>query len=195
MADPLGPDDPFARGIVPPARNPFEEAEFRWPFLRDIPHIYSQVPGRTNLEAWPPLETGSPDYPRPRGLPQGYFGIEIFDRSIRPEDVLGDVVSHGLRFTDPTIAQIYDDFAASVTPEQEDRLREQYQWSIDNEGEQRSYTDWRELAGLPSFFRGYPFKQWGDSEEPPDAIWQRDYTAEQRELLDRMMRYLNGLGR
>jgi hypothetical protein len=175
-----------------PAPDPWAEAEKQWPYIKSIPHIYSQVPGRTNLEAWPPTESGTPAYPRPKSLPEGQFGIEIFDRNIRPLDVLGDVVSHGTRFSDPKVRDYYQQFERSITPQQEARLRENYAWEREHYGERRPYATWRSISGLPSFFRGYAFRQTGDYTGSWEQF-QQAYTPGQRALLDQMMQYIGTL--
>lgn len=141
----------------------------------------------------------SPGFYRPKEIPMNQFGVSISNRSIRPIDVLGDVVSHGMRFSDPTIKAIYDQFAQSITPWQEKRLRDQYQWDREKEGEKRSYGDWRNETGLPGYFRAYPFQQWQKSEDPgeedrtQEQVGRMFYTGEQIQFLDQMMRYLGKL--
>jgi len=162
------------------------QAQQQWPILNrpELSYKYSLQPNRGFLEAWPPGETGTSDRPRPSDFPATGYGIEIYNPQTRPIDVLGDVTSHFLVNTDPTIKDYYQRFQSSLTPEQEARLKEQYQHAQRHEGEKRPYAQWRELTGMPGYFRGYPFKQW------PDAFNQRAYTPEQRTMLDQMMSYL-----
>jgi hypothetical protein len=170
--------------------DPFGAAVEKWPFLAQYPHVYSNVPGRTNLESWPIGESGTKEYPRPQGLPPDKFGLEIFDRNIRPDDVLADAVSHGMRFDDNAVRLAYDRFSQSITPQQEGILRRQYQWYRLNSGEVRPYDAWRSMSGLPGMFRGYAFNQWGDADDP-NWYAMNWYTPEQRTLLDEMMQNLN----
>jgi hypothetical protein len=178
--------------------DPYAEAVKRWPFLARYSHVYSSVPGRTNLEAWPPGETGTTDYPRPEGLPPDQFGIEIFDRHIRPDDVLGDVVSHGMRFDDPTVKSTYERFGRSLTQQQQRHLWEQFHYAQLYEGERRNFGEWMAMAGLPGMFRGYAFRQGrgrdpSDKANDPNWVALHMYTPEQRTMLDEMMQYLNNL--
>jgi hypothetical protein len=171
-------------------RDPFALARKQYPWIANIPHVYHTVPGRRNLEAWPPGEPGTVDYPRPTELPLDQFSLEIFDRSIRPEDVMGDIVSHGTRFSDETVRNMYAQFAASITPQQERMLQQQYAWSRENDEERRPYAHWREQSGLPAHFRGYTFQQTGDFPGTFEELANRYYTGDQRNLLDALNQYL-----
>lgn len=139
--------------------------------------------GGNVLEFWPPGEPGSSDYARPSGLDLGAPGVEVGPKA-RPIDILADVVSHHLVNTDPGLKRAYSTFVNSVTPEQEQMLRNQYQYAKQSFGEKRNFDTWKEVSGLPAFFRGYPFQQW------PAEFNQRAYTPQQTQLLDAMMRYL-----
>ena len=176
---------------VYPPRDPMAEAQFRWPFLKSVPYKYSTVPWRTNLESWPPGETGTHSYPRPKEIPPGQFGLEIFDRGIRAGDVLADYVSHGMRFSDPKIKDYYERFGHSLTQDQHRTLQEQYAWARRNEGERRPYPHWLEHSGMPALFRGYAFKQLGDYMGSPEKFNQHYYTEQQRQMIDEMMNYIN----
>jgi hypothetical protein len=165
------------------------DAQKQWPILNrpDIHYRYNlqakNTPG--GLEAWPPGETGTPDRPRPSDFPSDAYGIEIYNpKTTRPLDVLGDVTSHFLVNTDPTIKDYYQRFQQSLSPDQHARLQEQYRHSQRHEGEKRPYDLWLKQSGMPAYFRGYPFKQW------PDSFNQKAYTPEQRKMLDEMMTYL-----
>jgi hypothetical protein len=168
------------------APNVFAQAQQQYPILnnRDILYKFSPSQRPEQLEAWPPQETGTPDSPRPSEFPVGKYGIEVYNPQTRPIDILGDVVSHFLVNTDPRIKDYYSRFSASISPQQEARLRDQYQWSRLHEGERRTYDEWRSASGLPAYFRGYPFQQWS-----PEFV-QGAYTPEQRSMLDDMMNYL-----
>ena len=163
------------------------QAQKQWPILNrpDLHYKYSlQSNPQDYLEAWPPGETGTPDRPRPSDFPASGYGIEIYNRNTKPLDVLGDVTSHFLVNTDPTIKSYYQRFQQSLTPEQEQRLQEQYRHAQQHEGEKRPFAQWRQQSGMPAYFRGYPFKQW------PDDFNAKAYTPEQRKMLDQMMTYL-----
>lgn len=151
-----------------------------------VGYTYNPKPGPNMLESWPSGEPGSPDNPRPSALPMGQFGVEVNKPETSNLDILGDVTSHKLVKDDPNMTGYYRNFDRSISPDQEEMLHGQYAHAQEHEGEKRPYPDWREAAGLPAFFRGYPFKQW------PDAFNQKHYSPEQRQLLDEMMQKLQG---
>jgi hypothetical protein len=140
-------------------------------------------PGTTNmLETWPAGEEGTPDYARPEDLPLDQTGIEVNSSQVQPKDIVGDLASHDMAQNDPNMTGYYREFERSLTPEQHARLRDQYQWAQQNEGEQRPYEDWYQASGLPAYFRGGAFKQWDN----PDQY----YTPEQTHEQGRMLQYL-----
>ena len=155
-----------------------------FPILNKIPFsmIMNQKPNLGYLEFWPPDEPGTPEVPRPQAFAPGTMGLEIYNPSTRPIDVMGDIASHHLVKTNPKMRDYYQQFQSSLTPEQQMRLQTQYAHSQKNEGEQRSFEQWKEQTGLPGYFRGYPFKQWDNPEQL--------YTPEQMKMFDEMMQYL-----
>jgi hypothetical protein len=164
-------------------------AEQQYPVLKNLGIVYKSSPGKggsNKLEFWPPGEPGAPNAPRPEDIPLHKPGVEIYDPNIGPLDVLGDVVSHHMIHSDPTIAKIYQNFGASLMPDQRQRLQQQYEHARQNEGETRDYPAWESSAGLPAYFRGYPFQQW------PAEFNAQAYTPDQRKSLDGMMDYLRG---
>jgi hypothetical protein len=166
-----------------------DQARQQYPILNKEEIQYKVSPGRSDsnmLESWPPDEPGDENYKRPGEFPLDKFGIEVFSEKTRPIDILADVVSHRLINTDPKIKEFYSDFKNSITPHQEEILRDQYEHAKEHEGEKRPYEQWKEMTGLPAFFRGYPFQQW------PDDFNKRAYTPEQLKKLDAMMDYLRG---
>ena len=163
----------------------FAQAKTQWPVLNN-PNIYYKYTPRSGenvpyLEAYPPGEGGAPDSPRPSQFPMDKYGIEVYKQTTRPIDVLGDVVSHFLRNTDPTVKKYYSDFERSLTPDQTARLHQQYQYETQR-GEKRPYDEWYQQSGLPAYFRGYAFQQW------PDA--HKYYTQDQIQMFNQMMQYL-----
>jgi hypothetical protein len=165
-----------------------DQAREQYPILKGVDLGYTENPNNSGnyLEFWPPGETGDDKYPRPQALPMEKPGLEINRSDTRPIDVLGDVVSHHLVNTDPKISQYYQQFKGSLTPDQNDILREQYQRAQQHEGEKRPYDQWAETAGLPAYFRGYAFQQW------PAEEASKYYTPEQLGRFDEMMGYLKG---
>ncbi len=164
----------------------FERAQQQYPYLadKDIAYKYSPQQGRGFLEFYDPQETGSPEYPRPRELPLGKVGIEVFDPETRPIDILADYVSHYGVNNDPFLAQLYQQFIGSINAEQRQRLQKQYQYYQQHPEyrEQRPYEKWEEISGIPGYFRGYTFNQWDNPQEK--------YTPQQIEILDQVRKYL-----
>ena len=163
-----------------------ETAQKEYPYLsgKDIAYKYSPQQGRGFLEFYDPQETGSPEYPRPKELPLGKVGIEVFDPKTKPIDILADYVSHYAVEQDPYLAKQYEQFSGSMGPEQRQRLQEQYQYYQQHPDykEQRPYQEWEKASGIPGYFRGYTFNQWPDS--------SKMYTPEQLNTLNAVKKYL-----
>ena len=164
----------------------WEQAQQEYPRLRSQQVSYKRTPrqGAEKLEAWPPQEPGSRERPRPKEFPIDRYGVEVYSQQTRPIDVLGDVVSHFMVNSDPTIKDIYNRFSSSLTSQQMDRLMSQYKWSQAHERERRDFTQWMTSSGLPAYFRGRPFQQW------PERGTENWYTPQQLQMFDEMMRYL-----
>lgn len=164
----------------------FETAQQEYPYLanKDIAFKYSPQQGRGFLEFYSPEETGSPEFPRPKEIPLGKVGVEVFDPKTRPIDILADYVSHHGVEADPYLAQQYQQFIASMTPEQQQRLLEQYQYYQQHPEykEDRPFEDWKKASGLPGYFRGYTFNQWENAKDL--------YTPQQIQALDLVRKYL-----
>jgi hypothetical protein len=164
----------------------FEAAQKEYPYLagKDIAYKYSPQQGRGFLEFYDPQETGSPEYPRPKELPLGKVGIEVFDPKTKPIDILADYVSHYGVEQDPYLVQQYQQFAGSMSPEQRQRLQQQYQYYQQHPEykEQRPYQEWEKASGMPGYFRGYTFNQWDNPQEM--------YTPQQIQMLDQVRKYL-----
>lgn len=164
--------------------NLFQQAQQQYPMLKglDLQYKESFGKGKGFLEYWPAKEIGSPEYPRPKEFPLGKHGLEVYDPKTRPIDIMGDVASHFLIHDDPKMASYFDEFKQSLTPEQQGRLKEQYQYAKQSEGEKRPYEQWLESSGLPGYFRGYAFQQWDNAKEL--------YTPDQIKMFDSMVQYL-----
>ena len=165
----------------------FEKAQKEYPYLadKDISYKYSPQGGRGFLEFYDPKETGSPEYPRPKELPLGKVGIEVFDPKTKPIDILADYVSHYGVQKDPYLSERYKQFSGSMNPEQQKRLQEQYKYYQEHPQykEQRPYAEWEKASGMPGYFRGYTFNQWDNPKEM--------YTPQQLQVLDQVRKYLN----
>lgn len=161
-----------------------EQAQAEYPILRGLGLGYKYNPGGGSgyLEFWPGDESGTPERPRPSEFPLGKAGVEVYDPTTRPIDIMGDVASHHLIYQDSTVAQTYQQFEQSLTAKQKQQLQKQYQHAQEHEGEQRPYDAWYQHSGLPGYFRGYAFQQWPNANEL--------YTKDQLKLFDDLMQYL-----
>jgi hypothetical protein len=72
-----------------------EQARQEFPRLKelDIGYKYTPTEDRGFIEFYPEDEPGSPDFPRPKELPMGKPGIEVYNPKTRPIDVAGDIAS------------------------------------------------------------------------------------------------------
>jgi hypothetical protein len=188
--DDLLPETDQSAAVAPPAApdsgDLLEQAKRDYPILAAPGFQMTQSPphGDNKLEFWPAGEEGTADRPRPKAFDLGKPGIEVFDKGVRPVDIMGDVASHYLKDNDPVVSQAYKSFESSLTPQQQSTLRDQYQWAQQNEGEKRPFDEWAKTVGLPAAFRGYLFDQW------PKDFNDKFYTPEQRSELDKVMQYL-----
>ncbi len=162
----------------------WNQAQQEYPILKGLGLAYKYNPGGGTgfLESWPANEVGTPEHPRPPEFPIGQQGLEVYDPKTRPIDMIGDATSHFMIDSDPTIAQHYNTFQQFLEPWQHKILQEQYAYHQQNYGEKRPYEIWKELTGIPGYFRGYPFQQWENSENM--------YTPQQLQNFDSMMRFL-----
>jgi hypothetical protein len=156
----------------------FENAKKEYPYLadKDIAFDYAPGQGRGFLEFYSPEETGSPEYPRPQNIPLGRVGVQVFDPKT--------YVSHYGVENDPYLSERYQQFQQSFTPEQQQRLQEQYAYYQQHPEykESRPYEEWLKASGMPGYFRGYTFNQWDDAKDM--------YTPEQLKTLDAVRSYL-----
>lgn len=195
MGFPAAPSSQSGPPMGYPKPNLLDQARAQYPVLKGQDYGYTEnfKPNAGYLEHWDPGDPGmAPNSPtsldalRPAALPMNKHGLEIRDPNTRPIDILGDIASHHLRFTDPVVKGAYDKLQGSMTPDQQNILQDQYQYAQKNEGETGSYDDWKDRAGMPGFFRGYTFQQW------PKEFNDKAYTPEQRSSLDGLMGYLKG---
>lgn len=140
--------------------------------------------GGNMLESWPVGEPGAADYQRPSQLPIDQFGVQVFDQNTTPRDLAADVVSHYAVQNDPALSGDYQAFAKTFgTPEGQDRLRQDYSYARQNEGERRPMNDWASIDRIPAYMRAYVFSQW------PNA--DKAFSPEQKVILDRIKAYVN----
>jgi hypothetical protein len=156
----------------------FDKAQKEYPYLqgKDISFAYTPTPNETRqLEFYPPEETQRPAY-----IPSGRPGIEVFNPNVKPIDILGDYVSHYAVQNDPRLKEMYGQFQQSIDPA---TMQQRYQYHQQNFGEQRPYEQWLQQTGLPEYFRGYTFNQWGDNAA-------QMYTPQQLNILNQIRNYL-----
>lgn len=171
MAEDISNDDVMGQML-------FEKAKAEFPYLKDkdVAFAYTPIPDESRfLEFYSPEETKRPKY-----LPAGKVGIEVFSPKVRPIDILGDYVSHYGVQNDPELAKLYSGFKQTVP---DTTMRERYAYHQQKLGEKRPYEDWLEISGMPEYFRGYTFNQWGENAK-------QMYTPEQLQYLDKIRQYL-----
>jgi len=196
MGNMTGYQSPILQQAMDKAKEPnrYEKALEMYPKLSSVPIAYKEsLTDKTDvpyLEFWPQKEEGSPDRPRPKDIDINKLGVEVYKPTTRPEDVAGDIVSHHMVNTDPTLKKIYSEFEKSLDDNQKKDLKRQYTEEVirmkqENPKEQTpTYKEWYERSGLPSYFRGYTFGQW-----KPDEI-KESYRPNQLQLLDKVNEYL-----
>ena len=142
------------------------------------------------LEFYPPGESDSFN----KAVP----AVEIFDKSMGPKAVMGELFSHYLPKVDPNFAAVRGKFLQSLTPSQkENMLRPDYEESqrraegLNPEersfmlnGDSQSFDQWLNSTGGDAYFRGYSTGQY-----PADS-----YTPEQKQMLDGLMQTITGKG-
>jgi len=196
MGDQSGLQNPLAQQAMERAKEPnrYEKALKMYPKLSSVPIAYKEsLTDKTDvpfLEFWPQKEEGSKDRPRPKDIDINKLGVEVYKPTTRPEDVAGDIVSHHMVNTDPTLKKIYSDFEKSLDDNQKKDLKRQYADEVirmkqeDPKERTPTYKEWYERSGLPSYFRGYTFGQW-----KPQEI-KEAYRPDQLQLLDKVNEYL-----
>jgi len=175
---------------IPSMLTLLDRAQQQYPILRDKGILFTDTPNTQTgnmLEAWPPDETGDPSYPRPKEFPMGQYGIQNFSPETTPNDVAGDVVSHFLVNSDPALKPLYEQFTKTFdTPEGQDRLRQDYSYARQNEGERRPMKDWAQADRIPAYLRGRVFKQF------PEKAQTGAYTPDQIQILDQIQALIQG---
>lgn len=167
---------------------PVAAAEQQYPVIKSlgVQSVTTPMPGDNRmLEFWPPGEPGDAQYPRPKELAIDKPGVQIINSDTKPSDVAADIISHYMVEKDPKLKVMYQQFADTFkTPEGQARLKQDYEWAKQNEGEKRSFEDWASITRIPDYFRGYLFKQW------PEKAYSQMYSKGQLGLLDQMGSYL-----
>ena len=189
----LARDAEIVNALAPESRsnsNPYIDSLMRkamqdYPFLSQHKPVVITNPdqGFGFAQTYSPEETGKPlgdgTFSRPKELPMGQLGIEIY----RPDafthhDLAGEVLH-----VDPYAREISDKLAKTWSPEQLKNLREHaldYQATLD---EGRPEADAVRNA-TDSAVRGYAVNQW-----PEEVNTSFEYQPVQRALLESLKNY------
>ncbi len=154
-----------------------------YPFISQHKPVVITGTGEGFAETYPPEETGRPlpggGFSRPKDLPMGQLGIEIY----RPDafthhDLAGEVLH-----VDPYAREISDKLATTFDPKQLEILKREaldYQHSLDTgQDEKRAIQN-----ATDSAVRGYVVNQW-----PEEVNRQFEYSPVQRALLESLKNY------
>jgi hypothetical protein len=151
-------------------------SKFPWTSKVDLNLIDSTAKGDASrkLEFYPSDERDNP-------LP-GKPTVEVFGKDVTESDLMGEVLSHHLPKTDKQVARFRQQILDSMTPQQKQSIRGDYQNERKAGLTKDSFETWLSKQGGDSFFRGYPTGQWPSSE----------YTAQQKQVYAQLQSYLDG---
>lgn len=144
-----------------------------------IQYIYQPKDGADMMESYPPDEED-----RPENLKPGKFGIAVFSPNATSKDILGDIASHYLVNKDQTMQLLYQQFQQNLPPEGHEALKDLYEESKREEGENRPYEQWLKQTGMPQLLRGRLVDQFKPSDYPGA------YGKNQLDALGKMKNYL-----
>jgi hypothetical protein len=175
-------DHAALKGLGDPKVSPLDQAMIKYPALKKLNPALVTNPGRQPgySETWAPGEEGTPDNPRPAGLPIDRVGIEVY----KPDQVGPDDIAAELLHVDPKAQQTTTALLATLSPAQLAYVKKEsndYQESLDSgESEQKA-----EENAATSAMRAYVFGQGG-----PAAFTGMKYTPAQRQMLDELKQYV-----
>ena len=189
----LAPDADNINALAPQSRsnsNPYIDSLMRkaaqeYPFLSQHKPIVITNPdqGFGFAQTYAPEETGRPmgdgTFSRPKELPMGQLGIEIY----RPNEFDHHALAGEVMHVDPYAREVSDKLAKTWTPDQLKTLREHaldYQATLD---EGRPEADAVRNA-TDSALRGYVVGQW-----PEEVNTSLKYEPVQRALLESLKSY------
>jgi hypothetical protein len=189
---PAPPAPAQLNALAPPpatdaAANPYiasliAKATKDYPFINQHnPFVFmGNDPTRDYAETWPSDEEGTPDRPRPKELPAGRVGVQVF----RPNDFGPNDLAAEFLHIDPVANETRASLRASLTPAQIERLKytsRDYQSTLDRgENEDRAIQN-----AIDSALRGYTVGQW-----PAEANTAMGYSPQQLHLLENLKRYM-----
>jgi hypothetical protein len=174
--------------------NVVDQAVAKYPRLKSLNPAYVQSNENPNgymLEHWGPNDTKYGNTPRPKELPLGRIGIQVFNPKTTADDVAGDIVSHRLVNIDPEISGTYKQFKSSLTPKQKDFLRGDYEEEVKVAKKSGSdmpgaFDEWLDRVGTPAALRGYAFNQYN-----PRVQKEFGYSEKQKELLNKIKTHIS----
>ena len=188
--NPMG--DTTGQSTLEPQKNLLQQAQDMYPKLKglDYGYVESQPTSKDDfrkLEHWQPGDPGDEKFKRPEGVPEDKHVIQVLDKTVKPTDIAGDIVSHNLvndKENHPELYKLNKQFEQTLkTPEAKSSLREFYREDHER-GDDRPYKQWLEQTGKPTYLRGYLFKQF------PDSEMNKHYSKQQKQILDKMDNYL-----
>ena len=189
----LARDAEIVNALAPESRsnsNPYIDSLMRkateeYPFISQHKPVVITNPdqGFGFAQTYPPEETGKPlgdgTFSRPKELPMGQLGIEIY----RPNEFNHHALAGEVMHVDPYAREISDKLAATFDPRQLKLLKHQaldYEQSLKTgQDEKRAIQNATDAA-----VRGYVVKQW-----PEEVNQEFEYNPVQKALLESLKSY------
>jgi len=160
-------------------------------YINNFAFKYTPRGPGSHLETFPPGETGTAQYPRPKEFPNDRYGIDIYDSEISPEGVMGDAMIHGLRRLDPHLDTLYTQFQNIELndPRQYAKLIRDYKHAQLNEGERRDFMTWATTSRINELFGTDLYI--GDRGSQITPMWRTErFTPTQKRILDQVHQYI-----
>jgi hypothetical protein len=160
-----------------------KQAKEQYKFIpNDVVATVNKQSGDRILEAWSPEEEGYVGGARPKEIPLGKIGLEIYNPDkVSAEDIAADVLHH-----DKFANEVRDKMTATIkdNPEQLAKLKESsldYQNSLDA----GMSKDQALKNAVDSAMRGYVVGQWSEKDNA-----EMGYSDKQQGLLDNLKSYM-----
>ena len=175
---------PYSQGSQEHANMMRTSAENQFPYLKqhNMAVTMNTDPSKLgNAETFPSGETGSPEWPGPRGISNDRNRVEIYN----PKFTVNDLAAEGLHI-DPMANQARQSLMQTLTPQQANTLKHNtldYEMSIKaGQPEQKAMDN-----TVDSALRGQVFNQ-----EQNMVNQGMDYTPEQMSILNGLRNYTRG---
>jgi len=170
---------------APTAVNPYVDLLVRraaqaYPFITQYNPLVVTGNGEGYAETWPADEPGAPDWPRPKELPMGRVGVQVF----RPNEFGPTDLAAEFLHVDPVAHETRSKLLESMTPAQIEALKSasgDYAMSL-RVGQSE---DMALQNAVDSALRGYTVGHW-----PEEANASMGYTKQQKDMLDNLKRYM-----